>query len=76
MHIAIALGLAVVASLFLIVVIGATPFLAIPIFALAAGLVALLGVITRRQSQRKLDTDVPSTREASYTPVVDPAERD
>ena len=76
MHIAIALGVALVASLFLIVVMSATPFLAIPIFALALGVVALLGVIARRQAQSTLDSDVPSTQEASYTPVVDPAERE
>ena len=76
MHVAIALGLALVASLFLVVVVGATPFLAIPIFALALGFAALLGVIARRQSQRTLESDVPSTQEASYTPVVDPSERD
>ena len=76
MHVVIALAVAALASLLVVLVIGGSPVLAIPIMALGVGFAALFAVIVRRRSQRTLDTDVPSTQEASYTPVVDPAERE
>jgi hypothetical protein len=75
MHVAVAVGVAVVLTFFLMVVAGATPFVGIPILVVAVGIAALYAVIARRLAERTLDTEAPSSAEASYQPVVDPADR-
>jgi hypothetical protein len=75
MHIAAALGIAVVATLLLALVAGVTPFVGIPIAVVVVGIAALWAGVAGRESSRRLESDVPSTREAAYDPVVDPAER-
>jgi Na+/H+ antiporter NhaD/arsenite permease-like protein len=74
MHVAIALALAVLAVLVLVGLMGASPFIGIPILAFAVVFAAIYAVVARRLAERSLDTDAPSTREASYTPVSDPTE--
>ncbi len=75
MHVAIALGVALVAIFFIVIIAGATPFVGIPILVVVFGFAALYAVVARRMAERKLDSDVPSTGEASYTPTVDPSDR-
>ena len=75
MHVAVALGIGLVATFFLVVVAGATPFVGIPILVVAVVIAALYAVIARRLAERSLETDAPSSAEASYQPVVDPADR-
>ena len=75
MHIAAGLAIALVATLALVLVAGMTPFVGIPIVVVVVGLAALWAGIAGRQASRRLETDTPSTREAAYDPVVDPAER-
>lgn len=76
MHVAIALAVAVIAILALVGIAGASPFIGIPILVVALGFAALYAVMAKRAAERSLDTDVPSTREASYTPATDPTERE
>jgi hypothetical protein len=64
-----------VAVFVLIVLIGMTPFLAIPIAALLLISPWLIGAHAATERRRGRRTGVPSTREASYEPVADPAER-
>ncbi|MFL5821227.1 MAG: sensor domain-containing protein [Solirubrobacteraceae bacterium] len=75
MHVIIALAVAAVAIFFIVLIAGATPFVGIPIVVVALGIAAVWAAIARRTAERTLDTDAPSTGEASYDPVVDPAER-
>ena len=76
MQVAIALALGMVGIVFLLVVVGMTPFLAIPIGVLLLLSPWLIGVLATVFERRGRDArGVPSTREASYEPVVDPAER-
>ena len=75
MHVAVGIFLALVAVFVLIVLIGLTPFLAIPIAALLLMSPWLIGEAARRERSRGRKTGVPSTGEASYEPVADPAER-
>jgi hypothetical protein len=75
MHVAIALAVAVVAIFLIVVIAGVTPFVAIPIVVVALGVAVVWAALTRRMSERTLETDVPSTREASYDPVHEPGER-
>ena len=74
MHIAIALAIAVVATLALAGLGVASPFIGIPILAFALVFAGIYALIARRLAERSLDTDAPSTREASYTPVTDPTD--
>jgi putative sensor protein len=74
-HVIIALALAAVAIFLIVVIAGATPFVGIPIVVLALGIAALWAMLTRRMGERTLESDAPSTREASYDPVSDPGER-
>lgn len=75
MHVAVGIFLAMVAVFVLIVLIGMTPFLAIPIAALLLISPWLIGAHAATERRRGRRTGVPSTREASYEPVADPAER-
>jgi hypothetical protein len=75
MHVAVGIFLAMVAGFVLIVLIGLTPFLAIPIAAFLLISPWLIGAHAANERSRGRKTDVPSTREASYEPVADPAER-
>lgn len=75
MHVVIALAVAAVAIFLIVVIAGATPFVGIPIVVVALGIAAVWAALTRRMGERTLETDAPSTREASYGPVSDPGER-
>jgi hypothetical protein len=75
MHVVIALAVAAVAIFLIVVIAGATPFFAIPIVVVAWGIAVVWAALTRRMGERTLETDAPSTREASYDPVSDPGER-
>jgi hypothetical protein len=76
MHVAIAIAVGLVATLALVLVAGMTPFMGIPIIVLLVVLALLGGAVFARNASRKLETEgVPTTREAAYEPVVDPAER-
>jgi Putative sensor len=74
-HVVIALAVAAVAIFLIVVIAGATPFVGIPIVVVALGIAALWAALTRRMGERTLESDAPSTREASYDPVSDPGER-
>jgi membrane protein implicated in regulation of membrane protease activity len=75
MHIAIAIGVAVVLTLGLVLVAGTTPFVGIPVLIVAVAIAAMFAGAVRRASERRLESDAPSSREASYEPVIDPSER-
>jgi hypothetical protein len=75
MHIAIAIGTAVVLTLGLVLVAGATPFVGIPLLIVALAIAAMFAGAMRRATERRLESDAPSSREASYDPVIDPSER-
>ena len=61
-----------VATLALILVAGMTPFLAIPILVVALGIGAWWAAAAGRAAKRTLETDAPSSAEASHDPVVRP----
>jgi hypothetical protein len=76
MHVAIAIAVGGLATLVLVLAAGMTPFVGIPIIAVLVVIALLSGAAVARTAKRELDAgDVPSTREATYDPVVDPAER-
>jgi hypothetical protein len=75
MHVVVAIAVAFVVVLLLVLVAGMSPFLGIPILVVSAIAPALWAAVAARLGRRGLNSDVPSTREASYDPVVDPAER-
>ena len=75
MHVVIALAVAAVAIFLIVVIAGATPFFAIPIVVVALGIAVVWAALTRRMGERTLETDAPTTREASYNPVSEPGER-
>lgn len=75
MHITIAIGMALVVTLGLVLVAGVTPFVGIPLLIVAVAIAAMFAGATRRASERRLESDAPSSREASYNPVIDPSER-
>ena len=75
MHVVIALAVAAVAIFLIVVIAGATPFVGIPIVVIALGVAVVWAALARRMGERTLETDAPSTREASYDPVTDPGER-
>lgn len=74
MHVAIAIAVAVLATLVLAGTGVASPFIGIPILVFGLVFAGIFAVVARRTAERSLDSDVPSTREASYTPVSDPTE--
>jgi hypothetical protein len=49
-----------------------TPFVGIPIVVVALGVAALWAAAARRAAERRLETDAPSSAEASHDPVVRP----
>jgi membrane protein implicated in regulation of membrane protease activity len=68
------IGLGIVALVFVLAALGAAPWLAIvPALVFVAALVFVPPFLAARE--RKTDSGVPSTSEASYDPVTDPAER-
>jgi hypothetical protein len=78
MHVTIALAVGILAVGLLVLLAGLTPFIGIPLavlFALAPlAFLALAGRSATRGG--RLDkSGVPSSAQASYEPVVDPAER-
>lgn len=75
MHITIAVGIALVLTLGLVLVAGASPFVGIPLLVVALGIAAMFAGAMRRATERRLESDAPSSREASYDPVIDPSER-
>ena len=77
MHVAAGLGIGVVALLLLLVAASLSPFVAIPVAVFLAVIPVLWAVAARRlvAERSSLGSDVPSSREASYDPAVDPAER-
>ena len=75
MHVVIALAVAAVAIFLIVIIAGATPFVGIPIVVVALGLAAVWAALSRRMGERSLESDVPSTQEASYDPVSEPGER-
>lgn len=75
MHVAVSLAIGVVVTLALFLLAGMSPFIGIPILVVALVFPALWAAISARLAQRRLQSDVPSTREASYDPVSDPADR-
>jgi hypothetical protein len=75
MHVVIALAVAAIAIFLIVVIAGATPFVGIPIVIVALGIAAVWTAMARRIGERALETDAPSTREASYDPVRDPGEQ-
>jgi hypothetical protein len=77
-HVAGAMAAALVAFFLLVVVIGLTPFLGIPVaVAVFLGPVAWFALADREAAgRRRLEkSGVPTTQEATYEPVVDPADR-
>ena len=72
MHIAAALGIGLVATLALVLLAGMTPFLGIPVLVVALGVGALWGAAAGRAAKRTLETDAPTSAEASHDPVVRP----
>ncbi len=72
MHVVVVLGVALLAILALVLLAGMSPFVGIPILVVAFGVAALWGVATRRAAERRLETDAPSSAEASHDPVVRP----
>jgi hypothetical protein len=74
-HIAIALALGVLGFVLIVLLAGASPFVGIVLIVFVLGIGAVWGALTARAAQRRLDSDVPSTREASYEPVARPEER-
>jgi membrane protein implicated in regulation of membrane protease activity len=78
MHVTIALAVGILAFGLLVLLAGLTPFLGIPL-AVVFGLVPLVFfALAGRSATRgeRLDkSGVPSSAQASYEPVIDPAER-
>jgi hypothetical protein len=72
MHVFVALGVAIVAILALVLLAGITPFVGIPIVVVALGVAALWAAAARRAATRRLETDAPTSAEASHDPVVRP----
>jgi len=69
---------ALVAFFLLVVIIGITPFMGIPLAVLVfLGPVAWFALAGRKaEDRRRLEkSGVPSTQEATYQPAVDPADR-
>jgi hypothetical protein len=77
MHVAAGIGIGLVALLLLLVAASLSPFVAIPVAVFLAVIPALWVVAARRlvRERHSLSSEVPSSREASYDPAVDPAER-
>ena len=77
MHVAGAIAIGLVGLFFLLVVASLSPFLAIPI-AVFLALVPVMWMVAAGRllgERRSLNSEVPSSQEASYQPTVDPAER-
>jgi hypothetical protein len=77
-HVAVGVFLAFASLLLLVGLMGATPFIGIPVAAVLLVAPFAWGALTaRRMGERgRLDKrDVPTTEETAYRPVVDPAER-
>ena len=72
MHVVIALVIALIAVLALVLLAGMTPFVAVPILVVGLGVGALWAAAASRAAQRRLETDAPSSAEASHDPVVRP----
>jgi hypothetical protein len=69
---------ALVAFFLLVVIIGITPFMGIPLAVLVfLGPVAWFALAGRKAGDRRRleKSGVPSTQEATYQPAVDPADR-
>jgi hypothetical protein len=79
MHVAAALAIGLFALLLLLLVASLSPLIAIPIaVVLALVPIAWVGAAGRLMKERNRmgpRSGVPSSTEASYDPVVDPAER-
>lgn len=70
------LGIAIVALLALILVVGLSPIMFVPVGIVVLGIVLrplLAGLYSRPSPHARADT--PTTGEASYEPVTNPAER-
>jgi hypothetical protein len=78
MHVAIALAVGVGVFALLVLLAGLTPFIGIPlavIFGLLPVAFFALAGWSAARGGRVEKSGVPTTRQASYEPVVDPAER-
>jgi ABC-type transport system involved in cytochrome bd biosynthesis fused ATPase/permease subunit len=72
-----ALALALIVGVGLIVLAGVTPLIGIPMAALVFLVPVASAAFAARAAQddTKLDQATPTTREATYDPVVDPSDR-
>ncbi len=78
MHVAVGVFLAIAGLALLVGLMGATPFIGIPVaVVLLVAPFAWAGLTGRRtvEGRRLEKRGVPTTEDASYTPSVDPAER-
>jgi membrane protein implicated in regulation of membrane protease activity len=79
MHVTAALAIGVLAFAVLVLLAGLSPFIGIPVaVVIFLAPVAWFAVVGRRVAEKRRTVDksgVPSSRAASYEPVVDPAER-
>ncbi|MDX6697344.1 MAG: hypothetical protein QOE65_741 [Solirubrobacteraceae bacterium] len=78
MHVAVGFFLAIFALLVLIGLMGATPFIGIPVAAVLLVAPFAWGALTAgraREGGRLEKRGVPTTEETAYQPAVDPAER-
>ena len=79
MHVAVGVFLAFLSLLLLVGIMGATPFIGIPVAAVLLVAPFAWGALAGRMAQERagnLDKrGVPTTEDATYSPAVDPAER-
>jgi hypothetical protein len=78
MHVAAALAAALVAFFLVVVVMGITPFVGMPLaVVICLGPIAWLALASRKAAgRRRLEkSGVPTTQEATYEPVIDPSDR-
>ena len=78
MHVAVGVFLAIAGFVALVVMMGATPFIGIPVAVVLLVLPFAWGALTAKRAGergRLEKAGVPTTEEATYRPAVDPAER-
>jgi membrane protein implicated in regulation of membrane protease activity len=78
MHVAVALAVGVLAFGLLVLLAGLTPFIGIPLAVVAALVPVVFLTIAGRSAGGRSHppkSGVPSSKQASYEPVVDPGER-